>query len=413
MYHFHKRWKYPAILLGSIGLSSVGSWIYFIALNLLIFQMTGSAAAVAALYVIRPIAALFTNLWGGSFIDRRNKRCVMICLDFLQVLCLILMMFFISHLYIIYLLVFLMSMLNSIFDPTSSVYITKLIPEEQRQRFNAWRSMLDSGAFFLGPAIAGVLFMINTPLAAIAVNAVTYFISALITCFIPDVEKSDTKAAPEKISLFLIKQDVKTTVHFSRTHLYIMGIYFLFGLFIVLQTAVDSMEVAFAKEVVNLSDGEYGFLVSIAGAGILAGAAVNVMTASKFSVLTLLGGGAFLTAAGYFIFAYSFSFLSAAAGFFLLAFFSAFANAGYHTFYQNHIPADIMGRVRSFYSFIEAALVIFFTLILVIFADFINVEAAVKTGVWTIVISTAVLFYFTRNEKRILRSAAFDDQKTS
>lgn len=35
-------WKYPAILLFGIGISSIGSWIYFIALNVIVFNMTGS-----------------------------------------------------------------------------------------------------------------------------------------------------------------------------------------------------------------------------------------------------------------------------------------------------------------------------------------------------------------------------------
>jgi hypothetical protein len=59
-------WKHPALLLSGIGISYLGSWIYLIALNIAILNLTGSAAAVAGLYIIRPIAVLITNTWSGS-----------------------------------------------------------------------------------------------------------------------------------------------------------------------------------------------------------------------------------------------------------------------------------------------------------------------------------------------------------
>ncbi len=66
-------WKYAAILLFGIGLSNVGAWIYFIALNLIILDMTGSPLALAILYMMRPLAGLVTNAWSGSLVDRVNK----------------------------------------------------------------------------------------------------------------------------------------------------------------------------------------------------------------------------------------------------------------------------------------------------------------------------------------------------
>ncbi|MDQ0174771.1 hypothetical protein J2S08_000604 [Bacillus chungangensis] len=69
-----RKWKNPSLLILGIGVSNFGNWIYLVALNLLILERTGSPAAVAGLYVIRPIATIFTNIWAGSFIDRLNKR---------------------------------------------------------------------------------------------------------------------------------------------------------------------------------------------------------------------------------------------------------------------------------------------------------------------------------------------------
>lgn len=69
-----KSWRYPIILLSSIGISSIGDWIYFIALNLIVLNLTESALAVSGLYIVRALSTLFTNFWSGSLIDRFNKN---------------------------------------------------------------------------------------------------------------------------------------------------------------------------------------------------------------------------------------------------------------------------------------------------------------------------------------------------
>lgn len=72
------------LLISGIGISYLGNWIYLIALNISILNLTGSAAAVAGLYIIRPIAILVTNTWSGSVIDRVNKRKLMIVIDIIR-----------------------------------------------------------------------------------------------------------------------------------------------------------------------------------------------------------------------------------------------------------------------------------------------------------------------------------------
>ncbi len=63
MKHVIKDWKYPLLLLSGVGIANLGAWIYLKALNVLVYNMGGSALAVAILYVIKPVAALFTNAW--------------------------------------------------------------------------------------------------------------------------------------------------------------------------------------------------------------------------------------------------------------------------------------------------------------------------------------------------------------
>lgn len=400
-----ESWKYPSILLFGIGVSNVGAWIYLIALNLIILEMTRSPLAVAALYILKPLATLCTNFWSGSMIDRLNKRNLMVILDLFRAL-FIATLPFLSSLWSIYAVVFLINIASSMFEPTSMTYITKLIPVKDRKRFNALRSLIDSGGFLIGPAIAGLLFLIGTPIFAIYMNAIAMFLSGVVTMLMPNLEKhSQAHTIDEKLSFEVVKKDWMIVLNFSRRYAYIMFVYFLFGCVMVMTSAIDSLEVAFAKEVLSLSDSSYGFLVGIAGAGIVIGSIVNTMIAHKSSTSLLIGLGSLFVSGGYIVYAFSNTFLMAATGFFILSFSLAFANTGFHTFYQNNIPVDVMGRVASIYGLIEAVLVIIATIIMGVAAQLITIQYVVIIGTVVMLMISFTLFCFTIQPSKTKRTA--------
>ncbi|RAP25294.1 hypothetical protein C2W59_00256 [Bacillus pumilus] len=376
-----KHWRDMSLLLGAIGIANIGEWIYMIALHLLIFQETGSVLAVTAVYMLRPAAALLTNSWSGSLIDRLNQRKVMISLDISRAILIACIPFALlsGHLLTLYVMVFFIQMAQAMFHPASMVYMTGLIPANNRKRFNAIRSLLQSGGFLLGPAAAGLLFLIGTPVFSIYINAICLFVSALLTMCLPNLLKQD--ADQKRFSLSMLKEDAKLVLRFSLTSRQIMAVYLLFSAAItVLPTAIDSLETAFAKEVLLLTDTQYGLLVSIAGAGIIAGAGLNSVIVERLPVLIMLGIGSLFVACGYLIYAFSSTLFAAAVGFFILAFFLALANTGFMTFYQTNIPVEVMGRVASFYALVEAILTIMLTGVSGGLAHVLSIRTSVVTG---------------------------------
>ncbi|WP_226555367.1 MFS transporter [Priestia aryabhattai] len=386
-------WKYPCLLLFGIGTSNIGDWIYLIALNVMMLDMTNSPLAVSGLYMIKPLAALCTNIWSGSLIDRMNKRKLMMFLDWMRAGIIVCLPFF-SSILIIYVLVFIISMASSMFRPTSMVYITKLIPIEKRKRFNSLRSLIDSGGFLLGPAAAGALFMIGTPAFAIYANAAALVVSGMVTLLMPNLDIK-TEAKENKLSVNTIGEDWKAVFRFSRANRYIMTIYVLFSFLMVMATAIDSLEVSFATKVIHLSESEYGFLVSVAGAGIMIGAVVNTLLAQKLSANFLIGAGSVGVSLGYLLYACSSSFQTMGTGFFSLSFALAFASAGFQTFYQNSIPVDMMGRVGSIYGLLESLLIIIMTFLCGMAAHIVSIQGAVIGGSLVMLLSTVVLFLCT------------------
>jgi len=384
------NWKQPSLLLSGIGISNLGDWIYLIALNLIVLNMTDSATAVAGLYIIKPIAAILTTFWAGSIVDRFPKRQLMIILDVLRAL-FVAIIPLVDSLWLIYVLVLLISMASSFFEPTSATYITKFIPQDQRKRFNSLRSLVSSGAFVLGPALAGLLFIIGNPIFAIYTNSFTFLFSAFIIYLLPKLENEKVKSVEEKISFKILQKDWKLVIDYAKKEKYVMLVYLLFQSAMVVCMALDSQEVVFTREVLHLSESSYGVLVSIAGVGILAGSLINAVTVKWLSSQFLIGAGTTLVACGYLIYSFSTTFIGGAVGFFVLAFFLGFANTGFWTFYQNNIPVNVMGRVGSVLGMFLAILQIGFTFLIGFTGDFISVKYVVIFGSSTMLVIALVL----------------------
>lgn len=349
------------LLISGLGISYLGNWIYLIALNISILDLTGSAAAVAGLYVIRPIAMLMTNFWAGSIIDRVSKRKLMIFIDVIRGVLVFVIPFMDSLLYI-YLLLLIINMVGTFFGPSSSVYITKLVPIENRKRFNSIMSITNSGAFLLGPAISGILIMFVGTDLCIIINSLSFLICGFLIYFLPEFEEQVNKKGSLQWKTFI--HDWLLVKAFVIKMKYFFIVYLLFQVILLIGFALDSQEVTFIKQHLQLIDRDYGFIVSIAGIGALIGGFISAIIAKKVKLNLYLGAGMLLASVGYVLFYSSFNFLTATIAFVFLGFFMAFANAGYATFFQNNVPVEIMGRFGSLTDLLQGMVQIVLTLIL-------------------------------------------------
>ncbi|KDN58953.1 MFS transporter [Exiguobacterium sp. AB2] len=367
-----QSWKQPLLLLTGVGISNLGAWVYFIALNLIVLEMTQSPFAVSVLYILVPLAALCANFWSGTVIDRTDTRRLMLLLDALRAV-VVFSLAFIDSLALIYVLVFLLNVASSVFESASLVYMTKLVPSNDRQRFNALKNFVQSAGFILGPAIAGLLFMIGSPTLAIQLNALALLVSVGILALLPTLYTARDEV--EVFSVRMIIEDWKTVVRFASTKRYVTLVYSLFCVMTIFMSGLDSLEASFATQVLDFSESRYGFLVSVAGAGIIAGSIINATFSTRMTLPFLISFGATMTPVGYLIFAFSESFVVASVGFFLLTFALSFANTGFLSFYQNNVPSELMGRFSGVINVAESILVIGLTFGIGLLAEYVGIRS--------------------------------------
>ena len=246
-------------------------------------------------------------------------------------------------------------------------------------------SMTSSGAFLLGPAIAGFLIMYVSTDICIIINAVTFLVCAFFIFLLPDVDEK-MGSVREPIRFATLLRDWIVIKDFSKKASFFITVYLLFQSAMLLGFALDSQEVTFIKQVLDLSDRDYGLIVSLTGLGALGGAFVSALVAKKVPLKFYLGVGMFLTSVGYVAFYASYNFLTATSAFVFLGFFMAFANAGYATFFQNTVPVDIMGRFASLTEMFQGIVQIALTLLLGFAAEVFTLQLVclIFSGISTI-----------------------------
>ncbi|WP_233550634.1 MFS transporter [Exiguobacterium sp. RIT452] len=381
-----------SILLASFGVSQFGDFIYLVAINVYLYQLTGSAAAVAGLWIIGPIAALFMKFWAGSVIDRVDVRRWLIGTDIVRAV-LVALLPLLSTLPLIYLTLFALALVKAFFEPSATTYLTQVVPETGRKSFNAYRSLITSSAFLIGPALAGLLLLVATPGVAIWINAMSFLVSGLLLLTLPSVPRA---SAVPRLQLADLATDWRTVSRFSRTERFVSLIYILGLLTMSLALALDAQEVVFLQTAVGLTTTDYGLLISITGIGSVLGGLTVARFANRLSLKTLLVSGYLFVALGYLIYATADSFLIVTIGFLLLGFFNAFAGTGFLTFYQNNVPGELIGRFTSLYGLGQSVVQIVFILAIGFTGDlfplrFSIVSAAVLLAVLSLVLMVSVL----------------------
>lgn len=386
-----KTWKDPAILLASIGISSIGDFIYLVAINILVYQLTGSAAAVAGLWIIAPLTNIVTKVWTGSFIDYRSKRKVMIATYIIRAVFIFLIPFA-PNMAVIYGILVMLSVAKAFFNPSSMTYVTMLVPQEKRKRFNSLRSFAGSGAFIVGPAVGGSLILATSVETTLWLNALFFVISAILLLFLPEKEQIDKETIPA-LNISQVIRDFTAVREFMLGNTYVSYIYLGFILVMIFTFAMDAQEVVFTQQVIGLSEMEYSLLVSITGIGSVTGAVLLSFFSNHFSLRYMIVIGITMMTIGYVIYAFSWSFVSIVVGFVILGFFNVFLNAGMMTFYQNNVPVEIMGRVTSIYQLIQSAVQVVFILLIGILADVISLRITIVTLALVMLLSTFVFSF--------------------
>lgn len=177
---FRHRWF--NLFVGSVGLGSVGREVAHLAMPLLVLDLTHSLGAAALLRVLQMVPYVFFGALAGAFIDRVDKRRLLIACDVLSAALMTAVPLSVGagafSLELLYVVAFLLGTVEVLWGVTADFSVLpSLVEEHELTTANAAYLGADRGARVAGPLLAG------TTIAAlgggVAADAAVLWIAAL------------------------------------------------------------------------------------------------------------------------------------------------------------------------------------------------------------------------------------------
>ncbi len=168
--------SYFPLWLGQL-LSAFGDTLHYIALVVLVFELTGRGLAVAGLVAAEIVPVLVLRPVAGVAIDRFSRKRVLIAADLFRAV-LVLTLLSPQGIWHAYLVAAGLTTGNTFFNPTVQAVIPALTSEDQRLAANSVSWSTGRIVQILASAFAGGLIALIGTDAAFAVNAATFVASA-------------------------------------------------------------------------------------------------------------------------------------------------------------------------------------------------------------------------------------------
>jgi MFS family permease len=180
--------------------SSIGDWLYLVALLVLIWQQAKDPVLLGLVGAARIVPYILLSIPAGIVADRFDRRLVLLVTDVVRGVIMLLIAAAVvvgMSVWVVVALSILATCFSAFFSPTIGAYLPSLVHDESElgPANSAWSS-LDNLAFFIGPAFAAVLLGLNNLALAFVLNAVTFGVVALVLLRLPSGRP--TAATPDK-----------------------------------------------------------------------------------------------------------------------------------------------------------------------------------------------------------------------
>lgn len=273
---------FTMVVIGQI-ISLFGNAILRFALPLYLLRETGSASLFGAVTACSFIPMVIFSLFGGIIADRKNKRNIMVALDFTTAAVILVFAFALGKISLVPLMIAVLMILygiSGIYQPAVQASIPLIAEKEFLMQGNAVINMVSTLAGLLGPIIGGVLFGAFGIMPILFISVGCFVFSAVMEIFIhiPFEKNTDGK------SVFgAVGSDLSDSFKFIKNEkpifISVLGILALFNLIL---SAVMIVGIpVIVVQILGMSDTALGITQGAMGLGGLAGGIVAGAAAEK------------------------------------------------------------------------------------------------------------------------------------
>lgn len=176
------------LLLGEF-VSSIGDWLYLVALVVFVYRETGDPVILGIVGAARLVPYFILSIPAGIIVDRVDRRLVLLVSDLARAACMLVLAFLVANgagIWPVAIVTLLATSFAAFFYPGFGALMPSLLRDESEfgPANSAWAT-LDNLAWVIGPAIAGVILVAGSLEFAFLLNAVTFGLIAVVLWSLP------------------------------------------------------------------------------------------------------------------------------------------------------------------------------------------------------------------------------------
>jgi MFS family permease len=285
--------NFVALWVGQM-ISFIGDYFVILAIPVVVNRLTGSATMVGLSYMAAAIPALFLGPVAGVFIDRWDRRKVMIASDVLRglIVLVLLTVHTKEQVWVFFVINFLLACTSQFFLPARNAVLPLIVKDkEDWLAANGLMQIILTVGFLAGPALAGFSIGLWGEKVAFVANSIGYFASAaaVITMRVPHSlpDKKQENSSAVKAVLSELSEGV-STILVSRN---LVGIMLSLAISQLGIGAIMVVWVPFLDRVFHQGAAGVGLVDSAFGVGMLGGGLILGFLSARIRKTTLAAGG--------------------------------------------------------------------------------------------------------------------------
>jgi CRP-like cAMP-binding protein/sugar phosphate permease len=256
--------------------STIGTALTSLAASIYVFRLTDSAWSVGLMLMATAAPSLLVGLFAGVFVDRYDRRMIMVVCDGLRAVLVFLIPFLVViNVVWLYVIVAVTSAIGQFYDPAHESVLPEVASDEELAAANSLIAIASFGSTAIGFAASGLIASAADISWAFYTDAITFLISAvcILMIRIPAFSSEEkTSAAVVLSNLRAGMQQLVSTPILRSLFVALVPVMIAFGL-------ANTLLLPFAVRALGASEFEYGLQEGLTSIGFVVG---SLLMASLF-----------------------------------------------------------------------------------------------------------------------------------
>ncbi|HSW97534.1 MAG TPA: MFS transporter [Candidatus Saccharimonadales bacterium] len=242
-----------------------------------VYTLSHSNTAVSGIVLTFTIPAILFGSIAGAYVDRWDKKKVLIITTSIRALLLIILAFNLNNLFIIYVISLLISILFQFFIPAESPMVPLVVRKDLLLHANGLFSLAIFGSVLVAYVLSGPLLILLKPVENVLLFAGMLIFGVIFTFFIKPYSSKSSQLKKEKLRQINVFKSLKQTFNLIRHTKTITHSLFLLSLSQILILILATIAPGYASQILGIPVEQFPLIfVTPAALGMVIGSIVLI-----------------------------------------------------------------------------------------------------------------------------------------